>query len=187
MNISCRHSNSNFAHSFDLHCLMICEKYICRRWFLLCELWWRLSIYTLKNNNMVSKIWVGMSTTTIHWLQFKIQSHLQKRRLWMRVHHSLIPKKNSLKFLTLHSPFCLFLIQILLLNCHPEYFGVYFSWWNHQMCFRMVHSNTKNAKSRVRQSQVCYLRTPHSSALKVEGYSNKRRAYSMFYLKIIIF
>ena len=34
------------------------------------------------------------------------------------------------------------------------------------MCFEMVHSNTKIAKSRVCQSQVCYLRTTHSSALK---------------------
>ena len=30
----------------------------------------------------------------------------------------------------------------------------------------MVHSNTKNAKSRVRQSQVYCLRTTHSSVLK---------------------
>ena len=34
----------------------------------------------------VSKIWVRMSTTDIHLLQFKIQSHLQKRGLWMPVH-----------------------------------------------------------------------------------------------------
>ena len=27
------------------------------------------------DNNMVSKIWVGMPTTNIHLLQFKIQSH----------------------------------------------------------------------------------------------------------------
>ena len=32
------------------------------------------------NNNMVSKILVGMSTN-IHLLKFKIQSHLQKRGL----------------------------------------------------------------------------------------------------------
>ena len=31
----------------------------------------------------------------------------------------------------------------------------------------MVYSNTKNAKSRVCQSQVCYLRTTHSSTLKI--------------------
>ena len=34
----------------------------------------------------------------------------------------------------------------------------------------MVHSNTTNAKSRVRQSQVCYLRTTHSSALNVRRF-----------------
>ena len=38
------------------------------------------------------------------------------------------------------------------------YFGVYFFWWNHLVRFKMVHSNTKNAKSRVRQCQVCCLR-----------------------------
>ena len=79
----------------------------------------------------------------------------------------LIPKKKYLKFPTLHSPFCLFFIKLLKLNCHPDYFGVYFSWWNHQMCIKMVHSNTKNAKSKVHQSQVCYLCTTHSSTLKI--------------------
>ena len=34
----------------------------------------------------------------------------------------LIAKKKHLNFLTLHSPFCLLLIKILELNCHPEYF-----------------------------------------------------------------
>ena len=33
------------------------------------------------------------------------------------------------------------------------------------MHFKMAHFNIKNAKSTVRQSQVCYLRTTHSSAL----------------------
>ena len=31
------------------------------------------------DNNMVSKIWVGMSTTDLYWLQFKIQGHLQTK------------------------------------------------------------------------------------------------------------
>ena len=142
---------------------------------------------------MVSKIWAEMFTTDIHLLQFQIQSHLQKRGLWMLVHQMFRTqtegktkktkqnknkketkkkkqqqkqnktkqnKKKSLKFLTLHSrysPFCPFLIKILLLNCHPEYLGIYFSQWNHQMRFKIVHSNTKNAKSIVHQSQVCSL------------------------------
>ena len=33
------------------------------------------------------------------------------------------------------------------------------------MSFKIVHSNTKNAKSRVRQSQMYYLRTTHSSII----------------------
>ena len=86
---------------------------------------------------MVSKIWVGISTTNIHSLQFKIQSQLQKRVLCMPIHQNLIPKKNRLKFSTLHSPFCLFLIRILKLNCRPEYFGFYFSWWNPRIRFQL--------------------------------------------------
>ena len=75
----------------------------------------------------------------------------------------LIPKK----FLTLHSPFCLFFNQ-LQLNCHPKYFGVYILLlMKSSGTFKMVHSDTKKAKSGVRQSQLCYLRTAHSSVLKL--------------------
>ena len=42
------------------------------------------------DNNMVSKIWVGMSSTNIHLLKFKIQSHLQNNVdfecLYIRTH-----------------------------------------------------------------------------------------------------
>ena len=82
INISSRHSIPNFAHSFDFPALPILRQISnCRRWFLLwCEL---ISIYTLKNQwiTIVSKIWVGMSTTNIHLLPF---SHLQKRGLECR-------------------------------------------------------------------------------------------------------
>ena len=47
--------------------------------------------------NMVSKIWVGMSTTDIHIRRFKIQSHLQKRGLWMLVHITHTAKQNKTK------------------------------------------------------------------------------------------
>ena len=72
----------------------------------------------------------------------------------------LIPKKNRQKFLTLGPTFAILpfahkSILTLLPSC-DEYFGVYLSWWNHQTRFKMVHSD--NAKPRVRQSQVCYLR-----------------------------
>ena len=114
-------------------------------------------------NNTVSKIWVGMSTTIVHLLEFKFQSHLQKRRLWISLHQwsKLIPKKGHQKFLTFHLPFCIFCLKMLQLNCHPEYFGIYFSWWNHQIRFKMVHSSPQNAKFGVHQFQVCYLNTTH--------------------------
>ena len=33
------------------------------------------------------------------------------------------------------------------INCHPEYFGIYFSWWNYQMRFNMVHSKKKKMQN----------------------------------------
>ena len=36
--------------------------------------------------------------------------------------------------------------KIFKLNGHPEYFGIYYSWWNHQMCFKMVEFNIKKCK-----------------------------------------
>ena len=50
---------------------------------------------------MVSKTLIGMSTTNIHLLPFKIQSHLQKRELNMQVHLNLYRRKTRVKFLTL--------------------------------------------------------------------------------------
>ena len=49
-------------------------------------------------------------------------------------------------------------VKILKLNGHPKYFGMYQSWWKHQMCFNtnMVHSSPKNIKSRLCQYQACY-------------------------------
>ena len=74
----------------------------------------------------------------------------------MPVHQNSFRRKKRLKFLTLHLQFWLLLIKIIQLNCHPEY---------HQMRFKMVHSNTKKARIRVCQSQVCYLHTTYSSLL----------------------
>ena len=62
----------------------------------------------INGNNMVSKIWVIISTTNVHLLQFKIESNLQKRRLWMPVHQNLLRRKGQ-PLLTLQLPFCIFL------------------------------------------------------------------------------
>ena len=51
------------------------------------------------DNNVVSKIWVGMSTTNIHLLQFKIQSHLKKKNANFECRSlELLQKKNRLQF-----------------------------------------------------------------------------------------
>ena len=57
---------------------------------------------------MVSKIWVEMSTANIHLLQFTIQSHLQKRRLWMPVHQNSFQRQNVINLLHYirHFVFC---------------------------------------------------------------------------------
>ena len=51
----------------------------------------------------------------------------------------LISKRNRLKFPTLHSPFCLFIIKDTL----TEYFEICSFWRNHQMYFKMVHFDIK--------------------------------------------
>ena len=67
---------------------------------LWCELLSKLSIYTALNsfkwitNYMVSKIWVGLSATNIHLLQFKIQSYLQKWDL-SNIHQNSFWKKKQ--------------------------------------------------------------------------------------------
>ena len=83
---------------------------ICRRWFLFVVSYYvnfQFAEWSM-DSNMVSKIWGGMATANIHLLQFKIQSHLQKRGLGMPVNRNLYQRISCLKFLTLHSPFYLF-------------------------------------------------------------------------------
>ena len=53
------------------------------------------------DNSMVSKFLVGMSTTNIHLLQFKIQSHLQETWTLNAGTSYLIPKKNCQKIFTI--------------------------------------------------------------------------------------
>ena len=59
------------------------------------------------DNNMVSKIWVEMWTDNIHLCQFKIQSHLQKREIWIQLHQYSFWRKRY-KIVMLQSPFCFF-------------------------------------------------------------------------------
>ena len=93
----------------------------------------------------------------------------------------LIPKRNWLKFLTFQSPFY-FLSEkkILKLNGHPEYFGVYYSWWNHEMRFKMVHFNLKT-----QNLELCNSRTTHSSVRKVKNFLGVLKNISDCYLHYI--
>ena len=75
------------------------------------------------------------------------------------------PKKNVTNFLHYIRHFT-FSHETVSLNYHHKYFGIYISWWNHQMRFKMVHSSPKNAKFRVRQFQVCYLHKTHLGPLQ---------------------
>ena len=119
----------------------------------------------------VSKIWVRMYATNIHLLQFKILKLLINMWTLNASTSGLQPRRNRLKYLTLHLPFCLLIRKKK--NTQTEwpswvpYFGIYYSWWNYQMHLKMVHLNIKNAKSGADYSQVCNLRTTHSLVLKV--------------------
>ena len=58
MNIYSRHSNSKFAHSFDINCLcvLILRKVsICDGWLLFDVTYYDFSIYTLKSNKLIKK------------------------------------------------------------------------------------------------------------------------------------
>ena len=50
----------------------------------------------------------------------------------------------------------------------------------------MVHSNTKNAKSRVRKSQVCYLSAIHKSALNNNDDDNLKKTIRSLKLQKIL-
>ena len=167
MSISSRHCSSNFAHSFDFHCLNNFGKNInlSEMFSLWCELLCKHSIYTLKSDQWI-KIWrvkFELECLILIFIysnsKFKVTSKnadFECRRI--RTHTEEKPSKiSNIKFAILPYSY-----KNTSTKLPSEYFGVYFSWWNHQMRSKMVHFNTKNAKSRVRQSQMCYLRTTHS-------------------------
>ena len=106
-------------------------------------------------------IWVRMSTTCIHLLQFKTQVTCKNADFKCRYIRTHPEEKEQfklelelelcIKFQTLHSPFWIFLKkkyfnQIAMLSTLESTF------LDDQMRFKIVYSNKKNAKSRVRQS-----------------------------------
>ena len=140
MNISSRHSNSNFAHPFDFHCL---TSFVKKYQFL---------FGVTYNVNCRFTTW---KVTNGCWAKFELEYLLliffysnsnsnvtcknANFNCWFIRMHT---EENRLKFLTLLSPFCFLFCFVLVffghkrcwVYCHPEYSGVYFSWWNLQIC-----------------------------------------------------
>ena len=108
MNISSRHFNSKFAHSFDFHCLTNFAKNINLSWMvsLWCELLCKRPIYTFKCNQWIKIWWKKFDLECYYWYSFTpIQSSklLAKTGTLNAGISELIPKKNHLKFVTLHN------------------------------------------------------------------------------------
>ena len=150
-------NNSNFDHSFDFHCLkLICDKYQFA-WFLFDVRFTPWRVINSWQYNMMSKIWIRMSTTNIYSLQFKIQSHLQKMWTLNISTSELIPKKQH-QFLTRHSAFLHFFHQkasTKLPSWSRPYFGIYFPWWNRQIQFKMVYKVKKKRQNLVFLNLKC--------------------------------
>ena len=96
----------------------------------------------------VSNIWVRMSILILIYSnsKFKVTYDKVKRGPWIPVHQNSYQKGTVQNFYNYIRHFAFLSEKILKLN--PEYFGVYYSWY-HQIRFKMVHFNIKNAKSRV--------------------------------------
>ena len=130
MNISSRHSNSNFTH---------CPLYSCSLINLLGVNWKFTLVFVLKRNHQqwidnfckigkakrVSNIWVWISATNIYSnSKFVVICKNVDFECWfIRTHTNLKPS-------TLASS---------QLDCHFESSGSYYIWCNHQMHFIMVH------------------------------------------------
>ena len=129
MNISSRHSNSNFAHSFDFALpYKFCEKnkVVVGSFSLLWVIMLNFHLYLEEwsmDDNMMSKFWVGMfrPTCNIHYTPVQNPKSLAKTRTLNAATSELKPKKNRLKFLTLHS-------QFKIRKLPSWEFSVYFFW-----------------------------------------------------------
>ena len=125
-------------------------------------------IYTLKSDRWIP-LWWAKFEWNVHLYHSctSIQNSrsLAKTRTLNVVVSKLIPKK-SLKLVYFRLHFVFVFIKFFSLTYHPEYCKVYFLWWEHKTCFKMVHSSLDNAKSRVYQSQACFLHTTLLGSLK---------------------
>ena len=114
-------------------------------------------------------IWVGMSSNNIHLLPFQIQGHLQKRGLWMPVYQNSF--RTWEKSCTTSVAFHFFLIKIIQLTCHSEYFELLWSLpfkSNHQMHYQKGSFLPKWYKIYMsHQSQAWFLHITRLISLKI--------------------
>ena len=166
------HSNSNFAHSFYFHCLTNLAKSINLSWILSvwCELLYKRSIYTLKSYQ-----WI-----TIWWARFELEC-LVLIFIYFNSKFKVTCKNGDFecRYIRTHSEEKTSKISniafVILPFSHQNVLTKLPSWvlWNLFLLMKppdalqngsFLH---KESKIRVPQSQVRYLHTTRSSALKL--------------------
>ena len=165
MNICWKHSNSDFAYSFDFHCLTnFAKKHLfVVKVSLYCELLCKLSIYTLKSDQWKTIWWAKIELECLPLIfiysnsKFKVTcKNADFECRYFRTHTEEKPSENFKHYIRLFA---------------------FFSWktstklpswvlWRLPLLTKASYvlqngsSNTKNAKSRVRQSQVLVIHNP---------------------------
>ena len=132
---------------------------------LWCKFLCKCSIYNLQGDQWIIVWWAKFESECLLLIFIYFHSKFSatcKNGYFECQYIRTCSEENCLKFPTSHLPFWLFLIKILQLNCYPEYFGVYFFWWTIRRPSKWFILPQESTKSRVRQSQVCYLHTTHS-------------------------
>ena len=157
MSISRRHSNSNFSYHIVIH------------WSLFKMLIQSLYIKshqreTIYDDKLMFFAKLARQWKSKEWAKFELQFlllifiyynskftiSLVKTRTLKAGTSELIPKRNRLKYLTLHSPFSFLSTNMFKLNGHPECCGIYYSYfsWNYLMHFKMFHFKIKRKKKK---------------------------------------
>ena len=145
MSICRRHFNSNFAHSFDFHCLTNFVKRINLSWTVSLQMVcviinihftpWRVISGWYGEQNFG---WNEMSTTSIHLLNSKFKVTCKHRDIGCRyiTAHS---KESMCECLTLHSPFCLF--------SHENTVAILPSWvlWDQLLLMKASHTQDQES------------------------------------------
>ena len=86
----------------------------------------------------------------------KFKVTYKKCRLWMPVHQDSYQREIEICNITF-TIFPFLSEKVLKLNGHPEYLGVYYSWWNHQVHFKMIYFNKKKKRQNLELVNIKYV------------------------------